>query len=1617
MGKTFNASVDWLGMVENPDQDVNPSVNGEKAQIGNEIKPYVAVQDNTYVDIPPPPPAPTKVIDPFPHGTISQAPPEKAWYKKLLNVVAHPMEAFGRSIHNQDWWTGDLGQGLPMSPQHSTNTLDGFDMVNTFFNPASWVEDISDSESITEGVVNTAMLIPIVRGGKIVGYTNKANKSKPIFHKGSSYIDDPNSLYRVVNVPPGGTSVDELVKAAEYGTTIPKVTTSGRRAGYSQIQRETPFDVLNTTSDQGWILGKGTNDPYNLMNLYGGKNPYVIKMGRGNPLVGPESLKTINQRTDILRDFSFPYTQNVGKWNPATGQFDLPIELGAGVFTTVGKSADDLAKIMPGSIVNPNMLSRGNNNITTIFGPKGFQVRQPQEVLPMDEYIKYMKNNPNFKFQEGGPKSEREKYIQFALDTESGYHYIRNKDSAVKKLGADGKWDGKTYYKIYEDGKYYPHYVGDEKRATIGHGHAPVDRDIFEEYKEGIDETQALELLGKDIDEKLRLSEIYYNSRFGDGKWNDLTESEQFMLNDYTFNVRGGFHKTFRNFAQAIHDKDHKLAKKEYKRALGERNEIFMERYLKPWMDIQIERTTVAPPLEDMPLPIGTFPTDSDGNPQSMSSKPNQSKPKETSWWRGEEGWIPDELELPWFMDGAGINARGNTPSSMTDIPATADGSRAENATMSRSAMDPMPNLNNDLTINDNLALDNTIADLSEETNIPQVKYGGSLPKAQYGWNDFEESKIGKFVDAKGLRRDGEYMMNTIGDYFGYENTAEDARRMGLDASAMLNPIPDFINAADHYDQGKYTDAALYAGFGILPFSAGPLVRGTKDTFNYLKNINPFGKNSKLAKELSETLDTTPELISNNTVSNVNEKIIQFEKANTEKLHKISNKDIQEALDNQAFINQAKILNSPGKLPLTRVLDSKGLTIKDNKLFSKTGDQFFNPSFTNSRNTTHWSYGHIGDPGHGGGAWSNKSTAIISDFENLKGSGHVMDLDPTDTYFYSKGDFEIPSNSLILTRDKKLYNKIKKETNITNIKLFENTSNDEFQTIVNSFGTKGPGKYNYQGDLFNEYIHKNWEQGIDVAQYKPARYFDESGRMRDSFGGGSSKMHHFDPTSYIEGVGGLGYSKKHGLFSEINKWPDSRDYGKGIGTLDAMLEFPKPMQIFEMDKLLRLYKNKPEARKIQKKLAEMNGFKSYKEFKESVDMTNFKKYGGQHMWGLDLRSTKAQAGKEVKSDDIYANDRYSQSAAKYKKMLPKYQSQGQLPKAQFGRHSIMSGNAHGLRPEGSTGVLGDFYDKSGISDGKYKWLLGDTKTGGAAGAFVSNLLDIANIPSNLMAEATEYFGERGDKEFNFLDAMPGFSGDFSFTNMYGEPTKTVSGTVDDQGNPLVDNFWGGLATDIFTDPTSYVGIGLVTKGSKLPSVLGKTSRNVKQGLDNAATNIDNAMGGTKMTSKGLQIWDGEDWVLSNKQQALNTIKKIIEQKKILQNQAANKVKGAQQKLYNLEKNKAKLISDFEKIGFDTKELHDEAYLDVFAKYVKMGRGEKYQQNIVDDMTIEFWELSDFLDNAGGDKFDDLLDAINKGAKLDDELIKKHLSKSAYERFKNIKNTLKPNRQYYEGKIK
>ena len=67
------------------------------------------------------------------------------------------------------------------------------------------------------------------------------------------------------------------------------------------------------------------------------------------------------------------------------------------------------------------------------------------------------------------------------------------------------------------------------------------------------------------------------------------------------------------------------------------------------------------------------------------------------------------------------------------------------------------------------------------------------------------------------------------------------------------------------------------------------------------------------------------------------------------------------------------------------------------------------------------------------------------------------------------------------------------------------------------------------------------------------------------------------------------------------------------------------------------------------------------------------------------------------------------------------------------------------------------------TDDDYKWT--DALYDNSSLPTISHALDILSIPGALVGEAGEYFGERGDGEFNFSDAMPGFKGDFSFKNI------------------------------------------------------------------------------------------------------------------------------------------------------------------------------------------------------------------------------------------------------------
>ena len=99
------------------------------------------------------------------------------------------------------------------------------------------------------------------------------------------------------------------------------------------------------------------------------------------------------------------------------------------------------------------------------------------------------------------------------------------------------------------------------------------------------------------------------------------------------------------------------------------------------------------------------------------------------------------------------------------------------------------------------------------ESNNDVIYSGGMIPevtiseKKQSGWENFEKSKVGKFVDAKGLRKEKDFWMKT----FGYgEGEEKDAL---MDAGAVFNPGVDLAHSATKFNEGKYLDAGLYAGF------------------------------------------------------------------------------------------------------------------------------------------------------------------------------------------------------------------------------------------------------------------------------------------------------------------------------------------------------------------------------------------------------------------------------------------------------------------------------------------------------------------------------------------------------------------------------------------------------------------------------------------------------------------------------------------------------------------------------------------------------------------------------------------------------------------------------------
>ena len=98
-----------------------------------------------------------------------------------------------------------------------------------------------------------------------------------------------------------------------------------------------------------------------------------------------------------------------------------------------------------------------------------------------------------------------------------------------------------------------------------------------------------------------------------------------------------------------------------------------------------------------------------------------------------------------------------------------------------------------------------------------------------------------------------------------------------------------------------------------------------------------------------------------------------------------------------------------------------------------------------------------------------------------------------------------------------------------------------------------------------------------------------------------------------------------------------------------------------------------------------------------------------------------------------------------------------------------------------------------------------------------NALQILGIPAALVRESIEGIGGKGDGKFNFGDIIP----DLYNTTILDSDKKQqpVSQTLG------VDGFWKSLGVDLLTDPTTYVGAGIVknllAKGGKkvLPKVV------------------------------------------------------------------------------------------------------------------------------------------------------------------------------------------------------
>ena len=186
---------------------------------------------------------------------------------------------------------------------------------------------------------------------------------------------------------------------------------------------------------------------------------------------------------------------------------------------------------------------------------------------------------------------------------------------------------------------------------------------------------------------------------------------------------------------------------------------------------------------------------------------------------------------------------------------------------------------------------------------------------------------------------------------------------------------------------------------------------------------------------------------------------------------------------------------------LTRIIDSKGLAVENGKLTFKIAPHMEGSKealkiqnyddIIKKRNTTHLSFSHIqGNEyhgSHGAGDWRNKSTAVINNINDLKKHGELLNISPSDTYFYTKNNMFVGDQAIVLTRDKKLYNNVIKNSPNTNIYYVgKNVDNNQFAEIVNSFH-RTAGSSQDMNKLFHNYVGNELVEGRNVGRFKVSK--------------------------------------------------------------------------------------------------------------------------------------------------------------------------------------------------------------------------------------------------------------------------------------------------------------------------------------------------------------------------------------------------------------------------------------------------------------------------------------------------------------------------------------------------